>query len=302
MQRGITIFLVVIHSLTFSPLYSHELKSRFYLSGDGAVTLQNAKTGAGGKIVYQKEGTYPPAVVNEINKIFGIPGRSSENISLRLIAILDYLQDRLKGGNIQILSGYRSPTYNEGLRKKGKLAASTSLHIEGMAADIEMERVDGKRLWEFVRSLNCCGAGYYHGKGIHIDTGPTRFWDEKTTKVKENLGGHNKLILLRTDQDIYFPGEKVALSLGRITDYPIFIDPQAFLKKEGKILQKISVSSERKKCVPLKTRKEAQALEWKIPEPFLSGDTFTVEVKFCQKPFPEMKDSTLSNFFSIVNR
>ncbi len=301
MNKWLTLFLVILYSFTFSPLYSHDLKSRFYLSGDGTVTLQNAKTGVGGKIVYQKEGTYPDSAIKEINKIFGIPTGSSENISLRLIALLDYLQEHLKGGSIEIVSGYRSPEYNEGLRKKGRLAAGTSLHIEGMAADINMEGVTGRKLWDAVHSLNCCGAGYYHGTGIHVDTGPARFWDEKTTKIKENLGGHNKLILLRTDQDIYLPGEMVHLGLGRITNYPIFIAPEATLQKEGKKIQKAQIVVSKKKCVPIKNRKEAHDLSWKIPETFKANDHITLEIKFCQKPFPEMKDSTLSNLFTITS-
>src|SRR3989304_474948 len=90
-----------------------------------------------------------------------------------------------------------------------------------MAVDIEMEGVEGKRLWEFVRGLNCCGAGYYHAKAIHVDVGPSRFWDETSTQVEQDLGARNRLVVLRTEWDRSRPGEEVRMPLGRITDYPI---------------------------------------------------------------------------------
>jgi len=162
------------------------------------------------------------------------------------------------------------------IRKRGALAAKTSLHIEGMATDINLAGVDGKTLWEYVRSLDCCGAGYYHGKGIHVDVGPSRFWDETSTKIGQDLGSHNKLLLLRTDWDIYEPGETIYMSLTRITDYPVGIRPISFSPQKSSA------------CTPIKNRQEAHALILSIPKDFSHHEKMTVQMSFCDKTFPEM--------------
>jgi uncharacterized protein YcbK (DUF882 family) len=278
---------------------------RYFLEGDGTVKIVSAKSGQGGPFTYRdKSGSYDLSTLDRINKVFGVIAPSEEFIAPRLIALLDYLQDQLKGGTIRIVSGYRSPNYNEGLRKKGRLAARTSMHVEGMAADIDMDGVDGKTLWEYVRGLDCCGAGYYHGTGIHIDVGPSRFWDEKTTGVEKDLGGQNKLILLRTNFDYYDKGEVVYATLGRITDYPIGIKPKIRLEdRKGKEVASAELDLKGAKpengCVILPDRTVARSLKFDLPEGTPIGEKLAVRMDFCQKPFPEMPDSTLSNSILI---
>ncbi len=274
---------ILISWVGFQGLEAASLKDRFFLSGDGVLKIVNAKNGAGGKIVYRtSEGEYLEASRKQINSIFGIDPQDSQQVDLRLISLLDYLQDHLKGGTIRVVSGYRSPEYNEGLRQKGGLAAKTSLHLEGMAADINMDGVIGRKLWNFVRSLNCCGAGYYHGKGIHVDTGPSRFWDEKTTKVEQNLGAHNKLLLLRTEFDRYQPGEVVKMGIYRVTDYPFGIR-----QKDSSPCQSIS------------KKEEARKLQWEIPHPNKEDKKvlgkMIIPWELCEKNYPEMPDQILSN-------
>lgn len=280
---------------------------RYYFEGDGRVKLINAKTGKGATFTYRDREGYVLKALDDINGVFGLKTAPDEFIHPRLVALLDYLQEKLKGGVIRITSGYRSLTYNEGLRKKGRLAARTSLHIEGMAADIDMDLVDGKALWEFVRSLNCCGAGFYHGKGIHVDVGPNRFWDETSTKVEQDLGAHNKLVLLSTNFDFYNPGERVAMTLGRITDYPIGIRPSVMLiQPGGKDLQPVlfdpkdlKPSPNDKTCLLVPNRASARSIEFDLPEKFDPKDKIQVRLDFCQKPFEDMPDQASSNSFSI---
>jgi uncharacterized protein YcbK (DUF882 family) len=271
---------------------------RFFLEGDGRVHLVN-RTGAGGAVTYRTpRGEYPESAQRRINQIFGVPPNASKGIAIRLIALLDYLQEQLRGGKITIVSGYRSPTYNEGLRKKGRLAARTSMHIEGMAADIEMEGVGGRRLWEFVRRLDCCGAGYYHGEGIHVDVGPSRFWDETSTKVEQDLGARNKLVLLRTDWDLYRAGEEVRMTLGRITDYPIGVRRDGQLILTGQEVVRVRLENGRTDCLLIPNR-SAAPLAWKIPKGIAPKEKARIRISFCHKPFPEMPEGIDSNPISI---
>ncbi len=280
-------------------------KGRFYFEGDGTVKIINAKTGSGGSFKYRDaDGQYNLQAFDRINEVFGMQTKPDEFIAPRLIALLDYLQDQLKGGAIRIVSGYRSPTYNEGLRKKGRLAARTSMHIEGMAADIDMDGVNGKTLWDFLRGLDCCGAGYYHGKGIHVDVGPSRFWDETSTKVEQDLGAHNKLILVKTNFDYYDPAERVYMTIGRITDYPVGIKPKVRLMSSDKkeiatvALDTKNLKSE-KGCLMIPDWISGRSIEFDLPEKLGSKDKITVTVDYCEKPFPEMPDSGSSNAFTI---
>ena len=273
---------------------------RFFFEGDGKVHLVNKKTGAGGPMTYRTPGgDYPESAQRRINQVLGIPPNASEGIAIRLTALLDYLQDQLKGGMITIISGYRSPTYNEGFRKKGGLAARTSMHLEGMAADIEMEGVEGKELWEFVRGLDCCGAGYYHAKSIHVDVGPSRFWDEASTKVEQDLGARNKLVLLRTEWDLYRPGEEVRMTLGRITDYPIGVRRDGQLIHTGQEVVGVRLENARTDCLLIPHRSAARSLAWKIPKQIAPKERARIRISFCQRPFPEMPEGIDSNPISI---
>jgi len=286
-------------------LHAADGQNRFYYEGDGVLRIFDKKTGAGGTFKYRdKDGQYNLQTLDRINEVFGMKTAPDVFLHPRLIALLDYLQDQLKGGPIRIVSGYRSPNYNEGLRKNGRLAARTSMHIEAMAADIDMDGVDGKALWEFVRSLDCCGAGFYHGKGIHVDVGPSRFWDETSTKVEQDLGAHNKLVLLRTNFDYYDSGERVYMTLGRITDYPVGIRPKIRLvAQDNKELESVSLDSGHLKsgndCLLIHDWKSGRSIKFDLPGKLGPKDKIQVSVDFCDKPFPEMPDSSLSNSITI---
>ncbi|MCS6926759.1 MAG: DUF882 domain-containing protein [Candidatus Binatia bacterium] len=269
-------------------------KDRYFLSGDGWIQLSNVKTGESARLQYRlPDGSYPPAVHRHINRLFNVPADSSEQISLRLISLLDYIEDVYRHP-IEILSGYRSPEYNELLRANGRLAARTSLHIEGMAADIRMHQALSAQAFAMIKQLNCCGVGFYHDDSLHVDVGPARFWDEKTAKVRTNIAERNKQIMVRTEHDIYMPGETVVLRLARITDYPIGLSPKVTVVRAGQVLQEFMVTGVDNECVAVRTPAE-RTVAWTIPPTFRPVGQVFLRVQFCQKPFPEMPDQIESN-------
>jgi uncharacterized protein YcbK (DUF882 family) len=294
--------LILVSVLAFaSPISALGSPSkRFFIEGDGRVHFVNAYAGVSGAVTYKTSaGEYSTSAQRTINRIFGVPANSSETIAFRLIALLDYLQDQMRGGPIKIVSGYRSPVYNEALRSQGRLAARTSMHMEAMAADIEMRGVPAKKLWEFVRRLNCCGAGYYHSNHVHIDVGPSRFWDEATTGIGNNPGRKNHLILVRTDWDTYQPGGPVRMVLGRVTDYPIDVRRDVQLVIDGREITPVRLENGRDECFSVSNRDTARALAWKVPPGIAAGDKFRVRMTFCQNPYPEMPESIESNVIAI---
>jgi hypothetical protein len=102
------------------------------------------------------------------------------------------------------------------------------LHTEGLAADIVLTGIDQKRLWRQLRDLQIGGAGYYKtGHFLHIDTGKSRFWEETTSRVDENLAAGNARVFLRTDFDRYPNLSGAILSLHSVTAFPLRIAAEA---------------------------------------------------------------------------
>src|SRR5207247_10947027 len=132
----------------------------------------NAHTGERAEVRYRKaDGTYDQAAIARIRRAFRSSGDDGEGrASLRLIEVLSWVQKTSRVRRLTLMSGYRSPAYNEDLRAKGMRAAGGSLHTEGLAADVAFPRAVLRALWVKVRALDCCGAGY-SGKAGFLDVG-----------------------------------------------------------------------------------------------------------------------------------
>jgi uncharacterized protein YcbK (DUF882 family) len=275
------------------------LTDRYFLSGDGSVRLRNAKSGASARVHYRRaDGSYPREARRRVDRLFGVPAGSDDQIALRLVSLLDYIEDRYRR-EIVIVSGYRSRAYNQSIRDRGGLAARASLHTEGMAADIKLGTGLAPRALEDIKALECCGVGYYHGASVHVDTGPARFWDETSSKVDTDISAHNKRIMVRTDRDIYLSGERVELRVARITDYPIGLVPAIVVVRDGARLRSFPLDGTAVECRSVPDPR-SRTVPWKIPEGFHPEGTVQIQLDFCAKPFPEMPDRILSN--SIVIR
>jgi uncharacterized protein YcbK (DUF882 family) len=270
------------------------LADRYFFSGNGVIQLHNAKTGAAARVQYRLlDGSYPAEARRQVDALFDVPAGSSDHIATRLVSILDYIEDRYHQP-IEIISGYRSPEYNEGLRAQGRLAAKASLHMEGMAADIRMKKVLSAEWFQVLKALNCCGVGFYHDNSLHVDTGPARYWDETTSKVYTNISEHNKQIMARTELDIYRPGETIALRLARITDYPIGVASRFELLRDGAIVKEFSFDNAREGCSVI-ADPDQRTLQWSIPADIHLDGKIAIRVHLCERAFPEMPEQVLAN-------
>jgi len=276
-QRCTLFTLITTVALLWCSVAELHAASRYVYGGDGTIDIAS---GSGRfKGAYRTgEDTYDSKAIAQIERVFGAgspsprlpqsslptgrqgggekaapPTAGNYLIEIRFIEFLDYLQDHFSGSTITIRSGYRSPTYNQSLRAAGKLAGKASMHQYGMAADFSMKGVASPKIWEYVRDLGYGGAGFYHGALVHMDVGPSRFWDETSSKIDTDIADDNKLITLVPHRDIYRPGEELVQRFIRMSAYPIGVDP--------------SFTLERVECTPLSPSRERDRERGASPSP-----------------------------------
>jgi len=303
MHMKITISLILVLILVPLALHADEMKSRYFHSGDGSIHLFGAKNGSSFSGIYRKaDGTYDEAAMRRIHRVFSAKyGEPISTISPRLIEFLDFLEQNLNpGAKITIVSGYRSPTYNTSLRKNGRLAAKASMHQYGMATDIRISGVHPEKLWIFVRGLEFGGAGYYHGTSVHVDVGPARFWDEKTSGVGSGAANYNKLTEIVTDKDIYKPGEPIEMRFIRMTLFPIGVNPKFLLerkdrsgkwKRAKKFIPSFAVGNP-DKCPQFENIEQMLGIKWQLPEKMRTG-RYRIRASFCGE-MPEGMPQTVT--------
>jgi uncharacterized protein YcbK (DUF882 family) len=225
-RRTIAAVFVVVLAASSSPAAS----SRFFFSGNGFIELHHAHFNEQIAVRYRDHsGQYDPIALQRIAHFF----RSREDgavgdVSLRLLELIDFVEDRARPERLVLISGYRSPEFNDDLRGRGGQTARASLHTEGMAVDLQPVGIDLRKLWIDLRDLRVGGVGYYAKEGfLHLDTGPPRFWEQTTSKVGENLAKGNARVFARTDFDRYDRVEGAVISLHQVTAYPIRIASHA---------------------------------------------------------------------------
>ncbi len=307
---------VLITVMLLLPTLAAAQTSRFFYSGDGKISLRSAKSGAVFSGIYRNpDGTYKIDAIRRINAVFGaspspLAGEGQgegEIISLRLVEFLDHLQDKFgPAKTLTIVSGYRSPEYNTTLRENGALAGKASLHQYGMATDFSMAGVSSKAIWEYVRDLKFGGAGYYHGKNVHIDVGPARWWDETSSKVGTDIADENKLIMLVADRDVYKRGEAMNLMFARMTAWPIGVQPEFVLEQTGgKTIKKIIPSplageGQGDGCHIFIDWRPMLKMQWRIPADLAPG-RYTIRAKFCDKQWEAMPAEITTSEFVVTN-
>jgi len=305
--------LLILGFVAMNSLASENITdvSRYFYHGDGKINLVSDKNGISFNGQYRKgKGIYDENALKTIYRLFGAEkDRSLSTISLRLIEFLDYLEDNLHpGARITIVSGYRSPQYNTDLRNKGRLAAKASLHQYGMAADIKIKGTSSRRVWNTVKKLKFGGTGYYKGELVHIDVGPARSWDEKTSGVGTDISTQNKLIGLVTNYDIYLPGEMIDLRFIRMTAFPIGVNPEFILEKVEKNRKSNEIArfnpsfpiTAKSQCPQFSDINQMMGIRWKLADDILPG-RYKIRASFCQRLWEDMPTEIFTPEF-VINR
>ena len=306
----IILLFFAIYGITVAlpPVGPADMK-RFIHSGDGIIHLKSKKNGKVFKGLYRDENQrYKEDAYMAISAVFGAPYQAHErNLSLRLIEFLDLLSDQMgEGAMLTIISGYRAPDYNTGLRKGGALAAKASLHQYGMAADFIMDGVSSSRIWNHVKALGFGGTGYYHGKTVHVDVGPSRSWDEKSSGVGTGLSDDNKLIGLVTDFDRYAPGDWITMRFIRMTAFPIKVRAEFTMLnsddrtsgQESMTLIPDSAMGVGDKCRTLSDIRQMGSLRWRLPGDVSTG-RYHIRATFCDNEWESMPKEVATPGFEV---
>lgn len=284
----------------------------YFIMGSGEIQLKGA-----GKIVYRTDKGYDEKALRKINQIYG--GNYDDylaRMSPRFLEVLSNVQGHFKGAPLVIRSGYRSPNSNNNLRKQGKLAAQSSMHIEASAMDFYLEGVDTLELKEYATSLPCCGVGYYHGKHIHLDTGPKRWWDEKTSGTEKKEPQENEKIIALTQKDIYPEKEAIVFDLARASDFPIGLRGKASVERLDKGSWKpagapaldfsrifppqasaSALATDPNRCVTLQNRREIKRIGLEAAN--LPSGRYRIQLEFCDRQWEKMPERIQSNEFEV---
>lgn len=279
---------------------------RFFLMGSGRLHLKNLRNDRETRVdLRNRDGSFNDAAFTEVDRVFGFPtGDKGEHISPRLLFMLSYFADLAAPGRvINIESAYRSPDYNDKIRKRGANAARTSTHMDGMALDFWLEGVGGKELWQQIRAKDCCGVGHYGGKTIHLDAGRPRFWEAMTSGTKTTEPDYNRHIYLSSEYDRYRPGEVVRLSLSGISTFGFGVSPTVGLYGPADTGEAVThariVSGDRSGCISIDDRRSSRFLAIAVP-PGLTAGHYRVKLDFCRKPFSQMPADIFSNELEVL--
>ncbi|MCX5785916.1 MAG: DUF882 domain-containing protein [Elusimicrobia bacterium] len=145
------------------------------LGGDGCLALSRPNSGEQISSCYRnRDGTYNQNELDKISRIMRCRLTGEETrISIKLIEILDAIEDRFGKRGLTLLSGYRTPALNS--RTHG--AARWSLHMLGWAADIRVPGYSPAKVAAHARKMRAGGVGYYPDVAfVHLDAGYPRHW------------------------------------------------------------------------------------------------------------------------------
>nr|WP_026223223.1 YcbK family protein [Methylosarcina fibrata] len=143
------------------------------------LSFEHIHTGDRLRLTYFEQGRYLRDALAEINYLL----RDFRTGSVHPIDtdLLDQLYDlKLLLGirrPFHIVSGYRSPSTNAKLRRASRGVSKHSLHMQGRAIDIRVERMDVRLIRNAAIHMARGGVGYYPGSDfVHLDTGRFRTW------------------------------------------------------------------------------------------------------------------------------
>ncbi len=171
-------------SLLTTLAFLHPGKARASFSPEkqpsGRLNLYNIHTGEKINTTYRDhDGQYNTQAIKELNWLLRCHHTNEQHpIDLQTLDFLDLINTRLGRNNeVHVISGFRSPEYNNQLLRLGHKVAKHSLHLEGRALYIRIPGTALPTLQRTALSFRIGGVGYYPSEDfVHIDSGAFRTW------------------------------------------------------------------------------------------------------------------------------
>lgn len=171
--------LMIASAVALAPVAGAFASTRIAMPETRSLSLKNLHTGESVAVNYVENGQYVPGALAKLNQVLR-DHRTGDvhKIDPHLFDIMVGIQRKLGiEGQIEIISGYRSPASNAMLRGQSSGVAKKSLHMEGMAIDMRMPQARLACVRQAALDIKKGGVGYYPGSNfVHVDTGAVRQW------------------------------------------------------------------------------------------------------------------------------
>ena len=164
----------------------------------------NNHTNESGSFTYRVNGRYDQDALDKLNW-FMRDWRLNEQTKMdpHLFDVLwDVYQQSGSNQPIDVLSGYRSPQTNAMLRRRSRLVASKSQHMQGKAIDAHFIDVGPARIRDVAMRMQEGGVGFYpigSTPWVHIDSGTVRYWPRMSRSALARLFPDGKTVFIPSD-------------------------------------------------------------------------------------------------------
>lgn len=146
---------------------------------DKTLRLYNIHTGEYLTTTFWADGQYQDGEIQALDLLLR-DHRANQAMAMQreLYEKMYHLQELFNSREpLYVVSGYRAPATNQGLRQASDGVAENSLHMQGRAVDLRIPGVSHRDLHQAALAMRSGGVGYYPRSGyIHIDTGRVRSW------------------------------------------------------------------------------------------------------------------------------
>ena len=172
------------------------------LAQSRSLDLHFSHTGESLKVVYKRDGRYVQSAVRDLNR-FLRDWRRNEATTMdpELFDLLYEIQQEF-GGQINIVSAYRSPATNSMLRSRSRGVAKNSQHMLGKAIDFYIKGANLYKLRAAGMRRQVGGVGYYPNSGspfVHMDTGSVRAWPRMSRSELAKVFPNGKTLHVPSD-------------------------------------------------------------------------------------------------------
>lgn len=164
----------------------------------------NEHTNESGSFTYLVNGAYDQATLDKLNW-FMRDWRLNEQVKMdpHLFDILwDVYQQSGSNQAIDVLSAYRSPQTNAMLRRRSRLVAERSQHMQGKAIDAHFIDIRPGPIRDIAMRMQEGGVGFYpigSTPWVHIDSGTVRYWPRMSRSALARLFPDGKTVFIPSD-------------------------------------------------------------------------------------------------------